>query len=66
MVAGRHKCTNCDYEGTFYLEVNPCEDGDNFVNMEKLKDIFQEDIDPSTEIDIKNPENLRHPLNNKN
>ena len=60
---GRFKCNECDYEGAFYLEVNPCETGKNFVDMEKLKKIFPDDIDKETEIDLNDPKNLSIPFN---
>ena len=55
----RQECSNCDYEGVFFLEVNPEEAGDNFVDMEKLKKIFPEDVDPETEIDLSDPKNIQ-------
>ena len=47
-----YRCTNinCDYEGAFYLEIDPEEDGKNLLDLEDLKADFPEDLDPETEI----------------
>ena len=47
-----YRCTNinCEYEGAFYLEVDPEEDGKNLLDLEELKREFPEDLDPDTEI----------------
>ena len=49
-----YRCTNinCDYEGAFYLEVDPEEDGKNLLDLEELKREFPEDLDPETEITV--------------
>ena len=49
-----YRCTNinCDYEGAFYLEIDPEEDGKNLLNLEELKQEFPEDLDPDTEISL--------------
>jgi predicted RNA-binding Zn-ribbon protein involved in translation (DUF1610 family) len=45
-------CEECGYSGAFYIEVDLEESGDNFVDMEKLKKIFPDDVDPETDIDL--------------
>ena len=46
------KCSECDYEGAFYLEVDPNENASSFADLEKLKKEFPEDLDPSTDIEF--------------
>ncbi len=55
----RHQCNNCDYEGVFFLEVNPEENGENFADMAKLKQMFPNDVDPETEVDLSDPDNIK-------
>ena len=40
-----YKCRNCDYEGAFYIEVNPNETEANFLDLEKLKEEFPEFVE---------------------
>ena len=46
-----YSCSNCDYEGAFYLEVDQNEKGENFANLDKFKEKYPEECDPTTEID---------------
>ena len=59
-----YRCRECDYEGAFYLEIEPNENGENFANLEKLKEIFPDDVDPETEIKL-NEETLKSTLESK-
>ncbi len=54
-------CNECDYKGAFYIEVDPEENGNNFIDLEKIKEIYPEDIDPETEIEI-NERNIQNIL----
>ena len=45
-----YRCKSCDYEGAFYLEFDPEETGEKFIDMKKLQGEFPEDRDPDTEI----------------
>ncbi|UYP46690.1 hypothetical protein NEF87_002975 [Candidatus Lokiarchaeum ossiferum] len=64
-VATEHfRCRECDYEGAFYLEVDPEEDAANFADLEKLKQEFPDDLDPDTDLDI-SKENLQNILVDK-
>ncbi len=47
-----YQCRECDYQGAFYLEIEPDETGENFANLDKLKKMYPDDIDKSTVIDI--------------
>lgn len=38
-------CSNCGYMGSFYLEVDPHETGENLVDLEKFKKDFPDDIE---------------------
>jgi predicted RNA-binding Zn-ribbon protein involved in translation (DUF1610 family) len=40
-----YNCRNCDYEGAFYLEYNPDEDGSNFADLEEFKEKYPEFVD---------------------
>ena len=62
-VTERFKCHECDYEGVFYLEIDPEEKGEKFIDMEELKKEFPEDLDPQTEIKVEK-ENLKNILKN--
>ena len=44
-----YKCTNCDYEGALYLEVDS-ENTDEFAEeLNDLKRLYPEDVDPESE-----------------
>lgn len=56
-----YRCRECDYEGAFYLEIEPNEDGENFADLDKLKKLYPNDIDNNTEIEI-DEKTLKEPL----
>ena len=59
-----YRCRECNYEGAFYLEIEPNETGENFANLEKLKKTFPDDVDPETEINL-DEESLKNVLKSK-
>ena len=59
-----YKCKECDYEGAFYLEIDPSEDATNFADLETLKQEFPNDLDPTTDLEL-NQENLQNLLVDK-
>ena len=56
-----YRCKECDYEGAFYLEIELNEKGENFADLHKLKKLYPDDIDNSTEIEI-DEKTLNEPL----
>jgi len=63
-ISEMYRCSECDYEGAFYLEIEPNENGENFADLEKLKKLYPypNDIDNSTEIEI-DEKTLNEPVN---
>jgi hypothetical protein len=53
-----YKCKSCGYEGAFHLELDPNETGEKFIDMEKLSELYPDDIDTDTQIEL-NAENLQ-------
>jgi len=47
-----YHCKECDYEGAFYLEIDSNETGKKFVDLEKLKKLFPDDVEDETDLDI--------------
>ena len=43
-------CTECGYMGAFYIEIDLDEAGDKMIDLNKLKKMFPEDVEPETEI----------------
>jgi hypothetical protein len=41
----QYYCTECHYTGNLYLEIDPEEKGENFINLEELKKKFPADIE---------------------
>jgi len=61
-ISEMYQCSECDYKGAFYLEIEPNENGENFADLEKLKKLYPDDIDISTEIEI-DEKTLNEPVN---
>ena len=61
-ISEMYRCRECDYEGAFYLEIEPNENGENFADLDKLKKLYPDDVDNSTEIKI-NEKTLNEPVN---
>jgi hypothetical protein len=42
-------CTNCGYMGALYIEVDPNENGENLIDLEKIKREFPNDVESDDE-----------------
>jgi hypothetical protein len=42
-------CEDCKYSGGFFVEYDPEETGEDFIDLEKLKKMFPEDVEPEDE-----------------
>ena len=47
-----YRCTECDYTGSFYLELDPNETGDKMADLDLLQSDFPEEREPETEVDM--------------
>lgn len=44
-----YMCTNCDYEGALYLEVDSEKTDEILEDLTDLKRLYPEDVEPETE-----------------